>query len=91
MGGLGAHVHFICAQLARLATASGLTTMFGGGTGPAAGSNATTCTAGPNHISYAVFTLNNCALSHQAHIVEKPTNFSNGPRRAESYLQGECG
>lgn len=49
-GGLDAHIHFICPQLAREAIASGLTTMFGGGTGPATGTNATTCTPGPNHI-----------------------------------------
>ena len=62
-GGLDAHVHFICAQLAREAIASGLTTMFGGGTGPATGTNATTCTPGPNHIRYAVLTVNNRAFS----------------------------
>ncbi|XP_071481108.1 urease subunit alpha-like [Diadema antillarum] len=49
-GGLDAHIHFICPQLAREAIASGLTTMFGGGTGPATGTCATTCTPGPNHI-----------------------------------------
>lgn len=49
-GALDGHVHFICPQLAREAIASGITTMFGGGTGPATGSNATTCTPGANHI-----------------------------------------
>lgn len=49
-GGLDAHIHFICPQLAKEAIASGLTTMFGGGTGPATGTCATTCTPGPNHI-----------------------------------------
>ncbi|XP_060078196.1 urease subunit alpha-like [Ylistrum balloti] len=49
-GALDAHVHFICPQLVREAVASGVTTMFGGGTGPATGSNATTCSPGPNHI-----------------------------------------
>ncbi|XP_013379663.1 uncharacterized protein LOC106151113 isoform X1 [Lingula anatina] len=53
-GGLDAHVHFICPQLAREAIASGLTTMFGGGTGPASGSCATTCSPGPNHIKYMI-------------------------------------
>ncbi|XP_060574751.1 urease subunit alpha-like [Ruditapes philippinarum] len=62
-GALDAHVHFICPQLAREAVASGITTMFGGGTGPATGSNATTCTPGPNHMrdmlqSTDVFPLN---------------------------------
>ncbi|XP_071946191.1 urease subunit alpha-like isoform X1 [Antedon mediterranea] len=49
-GAIDCHVHFICPQLAREAIASGITTMFGGGTGPATGTCATTCTPGPNHI-----------------------------------------
>jgi len=49
-GGLDTHVHFICPQLADEAIASGLTTMFGGGTGPASGTCATTCTPAPSQI-----------------------------------------
>ena len=49
-GGLDAHVHFICPQLIEEALTSGLTTMLGGGTGPATGTNATTCTPGPWNI-----------------------------------------
>ena len=49
-GGIDAHVHYICAQLADEAIASGLTTLLGGGTGPATGTCATTCTPSPNHI-----------------------------------------
>jgi urease len=49
-GGFDAHVHFICPQLCTEALASGLTTLVGGGTGPATGTNATTCTPGPNHL-----------------------------------------
>ena len=49
-GGIDAHIHFICPQLIDEALASGITTMLGGGTGPAAGTNATTCTPGPWHI-----------------------------------------
>ncbi len=45
-GGIDAHVHFICPQLCEFAIASGLTTLMGGGTGPATGTNATTCTPG---------------------------------------------
>lgn len=45
-GGLDAHVHFICPQQIEEALASGVTTMLGGGTGPATGTNATTCTPG---------------------------------------------
>lgn len=46
-GGIDAHIHFICPQQIDEALASGVTTMLGGGTGPAAGTNATTCTPGP--------------------------------------------
>ena len=49
-GGIDAHVHMICPQILDEALASGLTTLFGGGTGPAAGTSATTCTPGPWHI-----------------------------------------
>jgi urease subunit alpha len=49
-GGLDTHIHFICPQQAHEAVASGLTTMLGGGTGPATGTCATTCTPGANHI-----------------------------------------
>ncbi|GAA1313887.1 urease subunit alpha [Saccharothrix xinjiangensis] len=46
-GGIDCHVHFICPQLVDTALASGLTTLIGGGTGPAEGSKATTVTPGP--------------------------------------------
>ncbi|MDF2694112.1 MAG: Urease alpha subunit [Labilithrix sp.] len=49
-GGIDAHVHFICPQQAHEAIASGVTTFIGGGTGPATGTNATTCTPGARHI-----------------------------------------
>ena len=49
-GGIDAHIHFICPQQIEEALMSGVTTMLGGGTGPATGSNATTCTPGPWHI-----------------------------------------
>ncbi|ODA39917.1 urease subunit alpha [Desulfosporosinus sp. BG] len=45
-GGIDSHIHFICPQQIETAIASGITTMLGGGTGPAAGTNATTCTPG---------------------------------------------
>jgi len=45
-GGIDAHIHFICPQQIEVAIASGITTMIGGGTGPASGTNATTCTPG---------------------------------------------
>ncbi len=46
-GGIDSHIHFICPQQCDDALMSGVTTMLGGGTGPAAGTNATTCTPGP--------------------------------------------
>ncbi|TVQ16777.1 MAG: urease subunit alpha [Leptolyngbya sp. DLM2.Bin15] len=49
-GGIDAHIHFICPQQIETAIASGVTTMIGGGTGPATGTNATTCTPGAWHI-----------------------------------------
>ena len=49
-GGIDAHIHFICPQQVYEALASGVTTMIGGGTGPATGTNATTCTPGARHV-----------------------------------------
>ena len=49
-GGIDSHIHFICPQQIEEALASGVTTMIGGGTGPATGTAATTCTPGPWHI-----------------------------------------
>ena len=50
-GGVDAHIHFICPQQIEEALASGVTTMCGGGTGPASGTAATTCTPGPWHLA----------------------------------------
>ena len=49
-GGIDSHIHFICPQQIEEALMSGVTTMLGGGTGPATGTNATTCTPGPWYI-----------------------------------------
>jgi len=49
-GGIDSHIHFICPQQIEEALMSGVTTMIGGGTGPATGTYATTCTPGPWHI-----------------------------------------
>src|SRR6201982_3083213 len=49
-GGIDTHVHYICPQQIEEALYAGLTTMMGGGTGPATGTNATTCTPGPWHL-----------------------------------------
>ena len=49
-GGIDVHVHFICPQQIEEALYAGITSMMGGGTGPATGTNATTCTPGPWHV-----------------------------------------
>ncbi len=63
-GAIDAHIHFICPQQVEEALMSGVTTMLGGGTGPATGTNATTCTPGPWNI----------ARMYQA-VQELPMNF----------------
>ncbi len=50
-GGIDSHIHFICPQQIDEALMSGVTTMLGGGTGPATGTNATTCTPGPENLA----------------------------------------
>ena len=50
-GAIDSHIHFICPQQIEEALMSGVTTMLGGGTGPATGTNATTCTPGPWHLA----------------------------------------
>jgi urease subunit alpha len=50
-GGIDSHIHFICPQQVDDAIASGVTTLVGGGTGPATGTSATTCTPGPWHFA----------------------------------------
>lgn len=56
-GGIDAHIHFICPQQIEEALHSGITTMIGGGTGPATGTNATTCTPGPWNIQQMLWSL----------------------------------
>jgi len=56
-GGIDAHIHFICPQQIEEALMSGVTTMIGGGTGPATGTNATTCTPGPWNIRHMLQAL----------------------------------
>jgi urease subunit alpha len=50
-GGIDSHIHFICPQQVDEALAAGITTLVGGGTGPATGTSATTCTPGPWHMA----------------------------------------
>ncbi len=62
-GGMDAHIHFICPQQAEDALHSGITTLFGGGTGPAHGTLATTCTPGPWHIGRMLMALDSIPMN----------------------------
>ncbi|MBS4052291.1 MAG: urease subunit alpha [Methylomonas sp.] len=62
-GGIDAHIHFICPQQIEEALCSGVTTMIGGGTGPATGTNATTCTPGPWHIQQMLTALDGLPMN----------------------------
>ena len=62
-GGIDAHIHFICPQQIETALHSGVTTMIGGGTGPATGTNATTCTPGPWHIQQMLTALDGLPMN----------------------------
>ncbi|WNB74736.1 urease subunit alpha [Methylomonas koyamae] len=62
-GGIDAHIHFICPQQIDEALCSGVTTMIGGGTGPATGTNATTCTPGPWHIQQMLKALDGLPMN----------------------------
>ncbi|PPD03237.1 MAG: urease subunit alpha [Methylobacter sp.] len=62
-GGIDAHIHFICPQQVEEALNSGITTMIGGGTGPATGTNATTCTPGPWNLQQMLLALDGMAMN----------------------------
>lgn len=62
-GGIDSHIHFICPQQAHEAIASGVTTFVGGGTGPATGTNATTCTPGARHIELMLLATDTLPLN----------------------------
>ncbi|WP_281559312.1 urease subunit alpha [Thalassomonas sp. RHCl1] len=62
-GGIDAHIHFICPQQVDEALMSGVTTMIGGGTGPATGTNATTCTPGPWNITKMLQATNDMPMN----------------------------
>ena len=62
-GGIDAHIHFICPQQVDEALMSGVTTMLGGGTGPATGTNATTCTPGPWNIHRMLQALDGLSMN----------------------------
>ena len=62
-GGIDSHIHFICPQQVDEALASGTTTMIGGGTGPATGTNATTCTPGAWHLRTMLQAVDNLPMN----------------------------
>ncbi|HSK41540.1 MAG TPA: urease subunit alpha, partial [Arenibaculum sp.] len=62
-GAIDSHIHFICPQQIEEALMSGVTTMFGGGTGPATGTNATTCTPGAWHIGRMIQAADGFAMN----------------------------
>jgi len=62
-GALDTHIHYICPQLCTEAVANGITTLLGGGTGPATGSCATTCTPSPAHVQFMLETTDTLPLN----------------------------
>jgi urease subunit alpha len=62
-GGIDSHIHFICPQQVEEALMSGITTMIGGGTGPATGTNATTCTPGRWHLAHMLQSLDGLPMN----------------------------
>ena len=79
-GGIDSHIHLICPQLVEEALYSGITTMLGGGTGPAAGTAATTCTPGPWHLG--PHTAGSGGAAGQSRLLRQRQCF--GPARARS-------
>lgn len=87
-GGIDTHIHFISPQQTTHAIASGITTMIGGGTGPATGTNATTCTPGAWNIARMMQAVENLPLNFG--FLGKG-NSSNPESLREQVLAGACG
>ncbi|KAI8963638.1 urease [Daldinia sp. FL1419] len=87
-GGLDTHIHFICPQQAYESIASGVTTMLGGGTGPSAGTNATTCTPGANYMRQMLQACDQLPVN--IGITGKGNDSDPGALR-EQILAGACG
>ena len=87
-GAIDTHIHFICPQQVETALASGVTTMLGGGTGPATGTNATTCTPGAFHIERMLEAAE--GLPVNLGFFGKG-NTSNAEALEEQVLAGACG
>ncbi len=87
-GGIDSHVHWICPQQATDAIASGITTMLGGGTGPASGTKATTCTPGPWHLARMLRAVE--GLPVNVGLLGKGNSAAHEPLR-EQVRAGACG
>lgn len=87
-GGMDSHVHLIAPQQAEEAFASGITTLVGGGTGPATGTNATTCTPGPWHLQKMMLACENFPVN--IGLLGKG-NCSSPKALEEQILSGACG
>src|SRR6201746_1839158 len=87
-GGMDAHIHFICPQQIEEALMSGVTTMLGGGTGPATGTNATTCTPGPWHLARMIQAADGFAMNLA---FTGKGNASRPEGLVEQILGGACG
>src|ERR1700756_5184585 len=87
-GGIDSHVHFICPQLIETAIAAGLTTLLGGGSGPATGTNATTCTPGAWNIERMLQAAE--AFPINLGFLGKGNSSLPGPLEAQ-ILAGACG
>jgi urease alpha subunit len=87
-GGIDSHIHMICPQQVYEALSNGITTIIGGGTGPADGTNATTCTAGPWNISRMLQAIDNLPLN--VGILAKG-NASRPAPLVEQIVAGACG
>jgi len=88
-GGIDSHIHYICPQLADEAIASGLTTMLGGGTGPASGTCATTCTPSPNamKVSKLFSAPSPLPLIHTVYVADDDSSY--GLAAAQLWVHGE--
>ena len=87
-GAVDAHVHFICPQIADEALASGVTTLVGGGTGPAEGSKATTVTPGPWHLARMLEAMEQYPLNIGSSARATPSRRTRCSRRSAA---GRCG
>ncbi|KAI3392089.1 hypothetical protein diail_6195 [Diaporthe ilicicola] len=87
-GGIDTHIHFICPQQANDAVASGITTMLGGGTGPSAGTSATTCTPGANYMRQMLQACDNVPLNIG---ITGKGNDSDPKALREQVIAGACG